>query len=390
MGENAVERIYLDHSATTPVRPEVFEAMAPYLRDQFGNAGSVHWFGRRARKAVDEAREQVAALIHAEAREIVFTSGGTESDNLAVRGMVAADTRPRPRVVTSTIEHHAVLHAAEYVRVHADTDVQLVPVGRAGRVDPEAVAELMTDQSALVSIMHANNETGVIQPIEAIAARCAERGICFHTDAVQSAGKIPIDVRAVPISLLAISGHKIYGPKGVGACYVRTGVELAPQAAGGAQERGRRAGTENVAGIVGLGKACELAQAEMAGEAARLTELRDTLEREILQRIPGAYTNGNAERRLPHLLNVSLHGLEGESIILGLDVEGIAVSSGSACTSGSLDPSHVLLAMGLTQAEAQSAVRFSLGRSTTPDQIGRVIEVLTSLVARLQNRTAAG
>jgi cysteine desulfurase len=379
-----MDSIYLDHSATTPVRDEVFAAMEPYLRRHFGNAGSIHRFGRECRRAVDDAREQVAALIGADAREIVFTSGGTESDNLAVRGITAASERGLRRVVTTSVEHHAVLHAAEYMHKHGGVEACVVGVDAEGLVDVEAVSAAIDGDTVLVSVMHANNETGAIQPIETVASLCAERGVPFHTDAVQSAGKLPIDVQRTPVAMLAISGHKLYAPKGVGACYIRKGVDVAPQALGGFQERERRAGTENVAGIVALGKACELARLEMDSAAARICRLRDTLQSGILERIPGIAINGPIERRLPGLLNVRFDGVEGESMVLGLDVEGIAVSSGAACSSGSMDPSHVLLAMGQSHETAQSAVRFSLGIETTETEIARVLEVLPRLVERLR------
>jgi len=382
-----MDSIYLDHSATTPVRDEVFAAMEPFLRTQFGNAGSIHRFGRECRRAVDDAREQVAALIHADPREIVFTSGGTESDNLALRGIPAATDRRRRRVITTAIEHHAVLHAAEHTRKHDGVDVRVVDVDADGLVNVDEIASLLDSDTVLVSVMHANNETGAIQPIEPIAALCAERGVPFHTDAVQSAGKLPIDVRNVPIAMLAISGHKLYAPKGAGACYVRKGIDAVPQALGGFQERERRAGTENVPGIVALGKACELARYEMQETAARLTRLRHRLETGILEHIPGTAINGPADLRLPGLVNVRFDGVEGESMVLGLDMEGIAVSSGAACTSGSLDPSHVLLAMGQSHAVAQSAVRFSLGIGNTDAEIDRALEVLPRLVERLRTGT---
>lgn len=379
--------IYLDHSATTPVRPEVLEAMLPYLSDRFGNAGSIHAAGRAARAAVDRAREQVAALLNADPREVFFTSGGTEADNLALRGVAAASRRTRRRILVSAVEHHAVLHAAEYLRDHDGVDLRLVPVDSTGRVDPDEVASLIDDDTILVSVMHANNETGAIQPIEAVAAVCAERGVPFHTDAVQSAGRVSLDLRALSVGLAAVSGHKLYAPKGIGACYIRKDIPIVPQAVGGAQERGRRAGTENVAAIVAFGKACELARAEMDLESRRLRALRDRLEASILAAIPDTRLNGPADDRLPHILNVSFKGADGESLILALDLVGIAVSSGSACTAGSLDPSHVLLAMGLSQEEAQSALRFSLGRDNTDADIDRTLAVLPQLVSRV--RTAA-
>ncbi len=386
-GHHVIAPIYLDHSATTPVRDEVFAVMEPYLRGRFGNAGSVHRFGRESRRAIDDAREQVAALLRADPREIVFTSGGTEADNLAVRGIPAASNRPHRKIVTSSVEHHAVLHAAEHMHRYNGADVCIVGVDSEGLVDVDELAELIDDDTVLVSVMHANNETGAIQPIEPIAALCAERGVPFHTDAVQSAGKLPIDVQNLPVAMLALSGHKLYAPKGVGACYVRQEIEFVPQALGGFQERERRAGTENVAGIVALGKACQLARNEMQPLAARMTRLRDRLQAGILDRIPDAQVNGPMDHRLPNLLNVGFRGVEGESMVLGLDMEGIAVSSGAACTSGSLDPSHVLLAMGQSHETAQSAVRFSLGIGTTEAEIARVLEVLPRLVERLRGST---
>lgn len=380
-------RIYLDYSATTPVRPEVLEAMLPFLRDTYGNAGSIHQFGREARRAVDDARDRVAALIHADPREIIFTSGGTESDNLAIRGVVAASSPAKRRVIVSAVEHHAVLHAAEYAHAHDGADIVTLDVDAQGRVNPETLAALIDESTGLVSVMHGNNETGTIQPVEEIAQLCSKRGVPYHCDAVQSVGKIPIDVSVWPVSLLAISGHKLGAPKGVGACYVRRGISIEPQSVGGGQERQRRAGTENVAGIVGLGVACELARQEMRVASARISELRDLLEREILERVSGAYVNGSRDRRLPHILNVCFPGIDGESLVLALDSEGIAVSSGSACTAGSLDPSHVLLAMGIAYDAAQSAIRFSLGGQTTLREVLDVVEVLPQLLERVQAET---
>jgi cysteine desulfurase len=374
--------LYLDHSATTPLRPEVLEAMLPYWSERFGNAGSIHAYGRAAKAAIDRAREQVAALINADPREIFFTSGGTEADNLAVRGRVAAEPRPRRRVLVSAVEHHAVRHAAQYVREHDAVDAQTVPVDASGVVDMDALASLLDDDTVLVSVLHVNNETGVVQPIERIAELCAERGVTFHTDAVQSAGRVPLDVQRIPLSFAALSGHKLYAPKGVGACYVRKGASFVPQAVGGAQERGRRAGTENVPGIVAMGLACELAREELEQESERQRRLRDRLETGILASVPNAYVNGANAERAPHILNVGFKGADGESLILALDLEGIAVSSGSACTAGSIDPSHVLLAMGQSHEAAQSALRFSLGRTNTDADIDRVLTVLPAAVQR--------
>ena len=383
-----MQRIYLDHSATTPVRPEVFDAMEPYLRGEFGNAGSIHAFGRAARRAIDDARDEVAALINADPRDIVFTSGGTEADNMAVRGVVAAKARAKRRILVSPVEHHAVLHAAACVRQYAGVEIDEIGVDRNGVVDVDEIAARIGEDTVLVSIMHAHNETGTIQPVERVAALCAGRGVPFHCDTVQSAGKIPINVQANPIGLLAISGHKLYAPKGVGACYIRKGVDCVPQAVGGAQERDRRAGTENVPGIVALGKACALARAEMAETGARVARLRDALERGILESVPGAYVNGSRERRLPSIVNIGFPGVDGESLVLALDTEGIAVSSGAACTSGSLEPSHVLLAMGIAYDVAQSAVRFSLGKDTTPGEIDEVVGRVANVVQRVGTKAA--
>jgi cysteine desulfurase len=379
-----MDRIYLDHCATTPVRPEVLEAMLPYLGDRFGNAGSVHAFGRECRKAVDEAREQVAELLHAAPREILFTSGGTEADNLAIRGMVAVDAHSQKNIVVSAVEHHAVLHAAEYVERHDAVIVRIAGVDSHGLIDTNEVAGLIDRDTLLVSVMHANNETGAIQPVQLLAELCAERGIPFHSDAAQSAGKIPIDVRSTPVSLLALAGHKLYAPKGVGALYLRNGTQLVPQALGGSQERGRRAGTENVAGIVALGKACELAKREMAQTGDRLRELRDLLQNRLLEAIPDTFVNGPLDHRLPHVLNMTFRATDGESIVLGLDTEGIAVSAGATCTAGAVKPSHVLHAMGLTSEDARCAIRFSLGLSNTRAQIERVFDILSRLVRRLR------
>lgn len=378
--------VYLDHSATTPVRPEVLEAMLPYFSEHFGNAGSIHACGRKARAAMDRAREQVAALINADPRDVFFTSGGTEADNLAVQGVVAASQKLRKRVVVSAVEHHAVLHAVEHLE---GVEVRVAGVNSAGCVDLDAIMAQINLETALVSIMHGNNETGVLQPVKDIAVACDKQGIPFHTDAVQSAGKVPLDVRAVPVSLMALSAHKLYGPKGIGACFVRKNARIEPQMRGGAQERGRRAGTENVPAVVGFGVACELARQELEAESARLRGLRDRIEAGILATIPDARVNGAGAARLPHILNVGFRGADGESLILALDLEGIAVSSGSACTAGSLDPSHVLLAMGQSHEDAQSALRFSLGRDNTEADIDRVLEILPEVVQRVRSAAPA-
>ena len=378
--------IYLDHSATTPVRPEVLEAMLPFLREHHGNAGSLHRFGRNCRRAVETAREQVAALINAEPREILFTSGGTESDNLAIRGIVEARDGAAKRMVTTAVEHHAVLHTGESLARTNRVDLQIVGVDRGGLVDPDAVEALLGDETVLVSVMHANNETGVVQPLERIGALCRERGIPFHSDTVQSVGKLPLDVRKLPLDLAAISGHKLYGPKGSGALFVRSGTGSEPQAVGGAQERGRRAGTENVAGIVGLGRACELLSGELQSTSKQMEVLRDRLQEGVLATVPCAGINGSTAHRLPNSLNMAFNDLDGERMMFALDQEGIAVSTGSACTAGSLDPSHVLLAMGQSHEHASSAIRFSLGRDNTEEEIDRVISLLPGLVEQLHER----
>jgi len=380
--ETGKPTIYLDHSATTPVRPEVIEAMLPWLREGYGNPGSVHRLGRAAHQAVDDARDQVAALINAEPRDVVFTSGGTEADNLALRGVFAASKGRR--IIVSAVEHHAVLHTAEYLAKHEGADLKVAPVDGEGRVSPEAVEELLTGDTAIVSVMHANNETGTIQPVREIGVLCRERGVPFHSDAVQTVGKIPVDVTAMPLDLVAISGHKIYGPKGIGAFYAKRGTDFEPQAVGGAQEMGRRAGTENVSAIVGLGVACALAREELAAEHSRLATLRDKLEQGIIEMVQNTRVHGSRDDRLPHIVNVGFDCVEGESVLLALDMEGVAVSTGSACTSGSLDPSHVLLAMGMDYETAQSAVRFSLGRENTEEDVRHVLDVLPAIIERLR------
>lgn len=376
-----MKQIYLDHSATTPVHPEVLDAMLPYLRGTFGNAGSIHRYGRQARRAIDDARDQVAALIAADPREVIFTSGGTESDNLAIRGALAAHPK-RSHLIVSSVEHHAVLHPAEFAHKHDGVELTTLVVDPAGRIHLDELSTAITDHTALVSIMHGNNETGTLQPADEIAEICTTRGVLYHCDTVQSIGKVPIDVSRWPVSMLAISGHKIGAPKGVGACYVRNGVKIEAQQIGGGQERERRAGTENVAGIVALGKACDLARLELAETHARIAALRDQLELGILKNVPGAYVNGSREYRLPHIVNIGFPGADGESLVLAFDTAGVAVSSGAACTAGSLDPSHVLLAMGVSYEHAQSAIRFSIGRDTISDEIDYLINLVPALVGR--------
>ncbi len=381
-------RVYLDYNATTPVDSAVLEAMLPYLRDNFGNAGSVHTPGQRARAGVDAARESVAALIGAKPSEIVFTSGGTEADNLAVFGVVAASTGPRKHVITTSIEHHAVLHSCEEL-ARRGIEVTVVPVsqrrGLEGVVDPEDIRRALRPETVLISVMHANNELGTIQPIEEIGRIASEAGVRFHCDAVQSAGKIPVDVRALGPDLLSISAHKFCGPKGVGALYVRSGTALAPRFYGGHAERDRRPGTENVPGIVGFGKAAELARKLLAEDGVRIRELRDRLESALLERIPTARVNGDRVRRVPNTTNMTFSNAGGEALLIALDLQGIACSTGAACSSGSTEPSHVLLAAGVAHDDARSSLRFSLGRATTREEIERTIEIVPEVVERIRS-----
>ena len=379
------QRVYLDHNATTPTAPEVLEAMLPYFGARFGNPSSVHAAGREARAAVDEARRAVAALAGAAPEEVVFTSGGTESDNLALRGVMArAVARGRTTLLVSAIEHPAVLRTADQL---AKEGVQVValPVDEDGVVRPSDLATALADHPlGLVSIMTANNETGSLQPIAELAALCRDAGVPFHTDAVQAAGKVALAFTEDGIDLLSLSAHKFYGPKGVGALVVRRGLRVSPALFGGKQEKGRRAGTENVAAIMGMGAAAALALRELEAEAARLAALKRRLWEGIAERIPGAHLNGALERTLPSTLNVSFEGVDGEALILGLDLEGICVSSASACSSGSVEPSHVLLAMGRDFDLARSSVRISLGRSNDAAQIDRVLEALPGVVQRIR------
>jgi len=380
-------RIYLDYNATTPVDPRVLDAMLPYLGENFGNAGSVHTPGQRARAAVDAARESVAVLIGAKSSEIVFTSGGTEADNLAIFGTIATSTKPRKHVITTSIEHHAILHSCEELE-RQGIEVTVVPVGRGpesqGIVDPEDIRRALRPETVLISVMHANNELGTIQPIEEIGRIAAEADVCFHCDAVQSAGKVPLDVNRLGVDLLSISAHKFCGPKGVGALFVRTGTPLAPRFFGGHAERDRRPGTENVPGIVGIGKAAELAHQLLAEDGWRIRALRDRLESALLDRIPAAHVNGDRSHRVPNTTNMSFPGAGGEALLISLDLQGIACSTGAACSSGSTEPSHVLLAAGLSRDDARSSLRFSLGRPTTAGDIDRAIEIIPAVVERIR------
>jgi cysteine desulfurase len=382
-------RIYLDHNATTPPAEAVVEAVTRAMRDLVGNGSSVHSFGQQAKGAIDGARTSVAALVGGDPAEIVFTAGGTESINLAIRGAAEAlEPTGRRGIVVSGIEHEAVLQTSRALARRGWT-LTVVPVESNGVVSPEAVREALSDTTALVSVMHANNEVGTIQPVASIAALAHERGALMHTDAVQSAGKIPVSARALGVDLLSISAHKFYGPKGIGALWVRRGLRLTPQMTGGRQERSRRAGTENVPALVGLGVAARLALAALDAYQLRMGALRDRLESGVLRGVPHTAVNGTPGERVPNTTNISFERVEAESLLIALDLEGIAVSTGSACSSGTLEPSHVLKAMGLGSARAQSSLRFSLGAANTEAEIERVVTVLPGLVQKLRALTRA-
>ena len=378
-----MDRIYMDNAATTAVSPEVLQAMLPYFTDIYGNPSSIHSTGRDARRAVDAARKQVAAAIGAQPTEIYFTAGGSESDNWAIKGTAFAKRAKGNHIITSQIEHHAVLHTCAWLEKQG-FEVTYLPVDEFGRVRVEDGEKAITDKTILISIMAANNEIGTLQPITEIGKLAKSRGILFHTDAVQAMGAIPIDVNAMNIDMLSMSGHKFHGPKGIGVLYVRKGVHPDIFMHGGAQERGQRAGTENLAGIVGIGKAIELATQNLEANAARMSRLRDKLIDGILAEIPDVRLNGHRTERLPNNVNVSIRYIEGEAMLLRLDLAGIAGSSGSACTSGSLDPSHVLLAIGLPHEIAHGSLRLSLGTDTTEEQVDEVLRVLPGIVKDLR------
>jgi cysteine desulfurase len=383
-------RIYLDHNATTPVDPAAADAMMRALQDLFGNASSVHYYGQQAKAAIDDARSAVAALVGAEPSEIIFTSGGTEADNFAIRGAAEAlELTGRRHLITSGIEHEAVLNTFKALAKRG-WRTTVLPLDATGIVSPDRLREAITDDTALVSIMHANNEIGTIQPIAEMAAIAHLHGALFHTDAVQSAGKIPVNVRALGVDLLSVSAHKFYGPKGIGALWAKRGVRLSPFLSGGKQERNRRAGTENVPGAIGMGVAASRATHKMDAEGARLSALRDRLEHGILSSVPNTEVNGLREARVPNTTNISFDRIEAESLLIALDLEGIAVSTGSACSSGTLEPSHVLKAMNLSSHRAQNSIRFSLGASNTEQQIDRVIEILPRIVTKLRSLSAVG
>lgn len=378
-----MNRIYMDNAATTRVTEPVFEAMKPYFCEKFGNPMSVHSFGRESRRAVEEARRQVAAALNADSREIYFTGCGTESDNWALRGAAYAKGNTRKTLVTTAIEHHAILHTAEQLEKEG-FKVIYVPVDEFGIVKMDEMEKAITEDVFLVSVMTANNEIGTIQPIEEIARMAHAKGALFHTDAVQAIGSVKIDVKAMGIDLLSLSGHKFHAPKGVGALYMKNSVHIERLIRGGAQERTQRAGTENLASIVGLGKAIELATADINAHNAKLIEMRDHMISEILTRIPETRLNGDAKRRLPGNVNVSVRYIEGESLLLSLDLKGIAASSGSACTSGALDPSHVLLAIGLPHEIAHGSLRLTLNEENTMEEVDTVVEALVEIVKRLR------
>ena len=375
-----MRRIYLDNNATTPVLPEVFQAMRPYFGEHFGNASSIHHHGQETRAAVERARDSVAMLLNCRAAEIVFTSGGTEADNLALSGLTVAGDH----IITSTVEHHAVLHACKHLE-ETGCEVTHVPVDGRGLVDPEDVRRALRPNTRLISIMMANNETGVLQPVAEIGKIAAEAGVCFHTDAVQAAGKVPIDVKSIGCHALSLSGHKMHAPQGVGALYVRKGTRLQPLFYGGRHERSRRAGTENVPGIVALGKAAELAmQGFERGDDRKMSALRDRLEQGILTQVEDAGVNGEGAPRVPNTSSVYFDDIDGEAMVISLDLKGLAVSTGAACSSGAIEPSHVLMAMGQRADRARASVRFSIGKQNTGDEIDIALGLVPETVARLR------
>ncbi len=389
-GRNSMKRLYLDHTATTPLDERVFEAMRPYFSGTFGNASSIHSFGREAKTALEKARETIAKGIGAQSGEIFFTSGGTESDNFAVRGAaLAARKSGKNHFITSAVEHHAVLEPCEVLKGEG-FEVTILPVDSNAQVTAAQIQEAITDKTCLVSVMHANNEVGTIFPIKEIAAAAHANGVVVHTDAVQTLGKIPFSIKDLDVDLMTISAHKLYGPKGIGALFVRKGVELEPMIHGGGQERGKRPGTENVPLAVGFAKAVELAIMEMADEAKRLESLRNNLEARIRTEFPAAIINGHPTDRLPHILNVSFDSdkisLEGEMLVMNMDLQGIAVTSGSACTSGSMQPSHVLLAMGRDEKTAKATLRFAFGKSNSEEDVEHVVDALKGILQRMTSR----
>ncbi|MHC2993937.1 MAG: cysteine desulfurase NifS [Candidatus Atribacteria bacterium] len=379
-----MKRIYMDHAATTPTDNEVVKAMEPYFTQKYGNPNSIHSFGQEARKVVEEARKKVAHLIGANPSEIIFTGGGTESDNFAIKGIAWANQKKGNHIITSKIEHHAVLHSCQFLEKHGFR-VTYLPVDKYGLIDPDDVKKAITDQTILVTIMHANNELGTIEPIKEIGKVVKGAGIYFHTDSVQTVGHIPIDVNDLGIDMLSMSGHKLYGPNGVGVLYLRKGTRIDSLIDGGSQEKNRRAGTENVAGIVGMGKAAELAEKRLVqGEEDKIIKLRDRLIKDIAEKIDHVHLNGHPTKRLPGNVNFCFEFIEGESMLLNLDMEGVAASSGSACTSGSLEPSHVLLAIGLPPEIAHGSLRLTLGKDNTEEEVEYVIGILPKIIEKLR------
>lgn len=381
-----MDRIYLDNAATTAVSQPVMEAMLPYYMQVYGNPSSIHSTGRDAKKAVERARRQVASALGCSAQEIYFTAGGSESDNWALKGAAFAHQEKGRHIITTQIEHHAILHTCQWLETQG-WQVTYLPVDADGFVTVQQVENALRPDTVLLSVMAANNEIGTLEPVAEIGALCHERGVLFHTDAVQAVGAIPLDVEVLHADMLSLSAHKFHGPKGIGALYIRKGVKIDPLIHGGAQERGHRAGTENLPGIVGLGKAIELAEEGLAENAARMTFLRNRLVSGLTEAIPDMRINGTMEKRLPNNVNVSFAGIEGEAVLLRLDLEGIAASSGSACTAGSLDPSHVLTAIGLTRDEAKGSLRLTLGTDTTQADIDEVVKKLPGIVASLREMT---
>lgn len=382
-------RIYMDHSATTPVAPEVMQAMLPYFSYVFGNASSIHSFGRTAREALEESRERVSHLLNADPEEIVFTSGGTESDNLALRGIARKNRNQGRHIITTQIEHPAILETCRNLEKEGFS-VTYLPVTREGLVEVNELEKAIRPDTILVSIMHANNEIGTLQPLEEIGKLAAERDIYLHTDAVQSVGKVPVDVNALDVDLLSLSAHKLYGPKGVGALYVRRGTKIESISTGGGHEKGLRSGTENVPGIVGLAKAADLACEEMVAEGQRQTELRERLARLVLERVSDAWINGSMKKRLPGSLNFGFSFVEGESLLLYLDSKGIAVSTGSACSSHKLEPSHVLMALGIKPEECHGSLRITMGRSNTQQEVDYVSECIQEAVNKFRGISPLG
>ena len=378
-----MKNIYFDHAATTAVKPEVLETMLPYFTEKYGNASSIYSLGRENKKAIDDTREKVATALNAQPKEIFFTSGGTEADNWAIKGVAFSNESKGKHIITTNIEHHAVLHTCKYLEKYG-FEVTYVPVDNKGIVHVEDIEKAIRPDTILISVMFANNEIGTIQPIKEIGALAKEKGIYFHTDAVQAIGNIPIDIKDMNIDMLSLSGHKFYGPKGVGVLYIRDGVRISPMLHGGAQERGKRASTENVAGIVGLGKAIELATENIDEYNTKLMKLRDRAIKEILEKIPYSRLNGDEKNRLPGNVNISFEFIEGESILLMLDMKGICASSGSACTSGSLDPSHVLLAIGLPHEIAHGSLRLTFGEENTDSDLDYLLETLPPIIEKLR------